>query len=459
MNSSPRSQSPTRYSSATLSTPAKTWPTANSRSGRLLRWLQDLSDPVVRVGRAAVLDVDKLLAQPHGDGAGSTAADEKIAARRTHLADRRDDGRRAAGERLFQLAAGGIGAPLVDRVGLLAHARARILRQRDDRIAGDAGQDGAERRRRERTVVEHEEDVHAAEFLDVAALDRIEENDLIAAVTDGLGLRAPARGGNSAAFDGAGAADRGARVVLRHPDRHGRRPALEIGADRRGDDGEDVFRRRLHAEEDLARDHEGPQVETALAAWYPGAVDAHELLDRFDEHGLGQRRHGHALSRIVEATGIGVGTEQGHAAVVARVGLEAFENLLRVVQDGWGRIEREIRAGFDARAMPALRLIVADQSHVIGENPAEAGVHEPCRALLLRSRTSRRLDFEFQTHSLAFRCRNRRDFRRRPVAPGVLARFRPDDAIDLVDRNCHGLSPGSARNPRPAPWLFRPWRC
>src|SRR6202171_6438483 len=213
MNSSPRSQSPTRYSSATLSTPAKTWPTANSRSGRLLRRSQDLFDPVVRVGRAAVLDVDQLLAQPHRDGAGRAAADEKIAARGTHLADRRDDGRRAAGEGLFQLSAGGISAPLVDRVGLLAHARAGILRERDDRIAGDARQDGAERRRRERTVVEHEEDVHAAEFLDVATLDRIEENDLIAAVIDGLGLRAPGRCVIAAAFDRTGAADRRAGGV------------------------------------------------------------------------------------------------------------------------------------------------------------------------------------------------------------------------------------------------------
>jgi len=139
-----------------------------------------------------------------------------------------------------------------------------------------------------------------------------------------------------------------------------------------------------------------PQVETALAAWHPGAVDAHELLDRFDEHRLGQRRHGHALSRIPEAPGIGVGAEQVHAAVVALVGLEAFENLLRVVQDGCGRIEREIRAGFDARAVPALRLIVADHSHVIGENPAEARVHEPCRALLLGRRIRRKLDIEFQ---------------------------------------------------------------
>src|ERR1700720_721830 len=126
----------------------------------------------------------------------------------------------------LQLSAGGVGAPLVDRVGLLAHARAGILRERDDRIAGDARQDRAERRRQQRTVVEHEEDVHAAEFLDVAALDRIEENDLIAAVINGLGLRTQARGVIAAAFDGAGAADRSARVVLRHPNRHRRRSAL-----------------------------------------------------------------------------------------------------------------------------------------------------------------------------------------------------------------------------------------
>src|SRR5205823_12706375 len=132
----------------------------------------------------------RLLAHPHRDRAGGAAADEEIATGGTHLADRRDDRRRAAGKSLFQLSAGGVGAPLLDRVGLLAHARAGILGQRDDRIAGDTGQDRAEWRRRERTVVEHEAHVHAAEFLDVAALDRIEVDHLIAAVLYGLGLRA-----------------------------------------------------------------------------------------------------------------------------------------------------------------------------------------------------------------------------------------------------------------------------
>ena len=268
------------------------------------------------------------------------------------------------------------------------------------------------------------------EFLDIAALDRIEENHLIAAVIDRLGLRAQAGGIVAAAFDGAGAADRGARVVLRHPDRHRRGSALEIGADRRGDDGEDVFRRRLHAEEDLARDHEGPQIETALAARDPGAVDAHELLDRFDEDGLGQLRHRHAVGRTLEAPCIGVGAEQVHAAVVALVGLEAFKDFLRVVQHGQGRIEREIGAEFDPRVMPALRLVVADHGHVIGENAAEAGVHELRHAVLLGGRSSRGLDREFQTAGLT-RCRS--DVCRRPVCPG------------LIQRNSHGLSPGSTR--------------
>ena len=84
---------------------------------------QDLSDPVVRVGHATALDVDQLLAEPHGDGAGRAAADEKIAARGTHPADRRDDGRRAAGEGLLQPSTGGISAPAFDPLGWFSRSR------------------------------------------------------------------------------------------------------------------------------------------------------------------------------------------------------------------------------------------------------------------------------------------------------------------------------------------------
>ena len=61
--------------------------------------------------------------------------------------------------------------------------------QRDDRVAGDAGQDRAgQRRRDQRAVVVDEEDVHAAELVDVPALHRVEEDHLVAAVLDRLGL-------------------------------------------------------------------------------------------------------------------------------------------------------------------------------------------------------------------------------------------------------------------------------
>src|SRR5882757_9456194 len=69
--------------------------------------------------------------------------------------------------------------------------------------------------------------------------------------------------------------------------------------------------------------------------------------------------------------------------------------------------------------MPALRLIVVDDRHVIGEDPAEAGVHQLCRALLLGRRIRRGPDFE----------------------------TRPSRVVDLGDRNSHGPSPGLALAP------------
>ena len=109
----------------------------------------------------------------------------------------------------------------------------------------------------------------------------------------------------------------------------------------------------------------------------------------------------------LEALGVGVGAEQVHAAVVALVGLQAFKDLLRVVQHGHRRIEREIGARFDACVMPAPPLRVADDRHVIGEHPAEARLDQLGRAVLIGHRIRRRLNLEFQAHGLAS-CRNGR---------------------------------------------------
>src|SRR5581483_9414966 len=90
------------------------------------RKLKHLPDPVVRIVGATVLNVDQRLAQPHGHRTGGAAADDEIATSRAHFADRRNDGGGAAGKRFLQLSARRILAPLVDRVGLLAHGRALV---------------------------------------------------------------------------------------------------------------------------------------------------------------------------------------------------------------------------------------------------------------------------------------------------------------------------------------------
>lgn len=122
-----------------------------------------------------------------------------------------------------------------------------------------------------------------------------------------------------------------------------------------------------------------------LAACSPGAVGAHELLDRFDEHRPGQRHQWPALSRIPEAAARwrrgGTGSRRRRRACRP----EAFENLLRVVQDGCGRIEREIHPSdlYRARHASPWPDYMDYSFRVIGENPAvEARVHEPCCSAL-----------------------------------------------------------------------------
>src|SRR3546814_3085665 len=95
---------------------------------------------------------------------------------------------------------------------------------------------------------------------DVCSSD-LEEDDLVVPLGDRLALRDEAGGIVAAAFSGAGAAGRGAGIILRHPERNCWGARLEIIADRRGDDEELIFGRRLDAEEHFAREHEGAQIE------------------------------------------------------------------------------------------------------------------------------------------------------------------------------------------------------
>jgi hypothetical protein len=85
-------------------------------------------------------------------------------------------------------------------------------------------------------------------------------------------------------------------------------------------------------------------------------------------------RHRQPVSRGVEAAGIGVRAEQSHAAIFKGVGLQSFKNLLRIMEHGRRRIERERATRMDARIMPALPFGVTDRDHMICEGFAESGV-------------------------------------------------------------------------------------
>ena len=65
-----------------------------------------------------------------------------------------------------------------------------------------------ERRRDQAAVVEDEEDVHPAQLVDAPALDGVEEDHLVAAVLDRLGLGGQPRGVVAAALGRARAAGR-----------------------------------------------------------------------------------------------------------------------------------------------------------------------------------------------------------------------------------------------------------
>ena len=67
--------------------------------------LAQLVDPAVRVRPAAVLDVEQLVAQPHGDRAGLAVADDPLLPGALDDAHRGDHRGRAAGEHLGDLAA------------------------------------------------------------------------------------------------------------------------------------------------------------------------------------------------------------------------------------------------------------------------------------------------------------------------------------------------------------------
>ncbi len=90
----------------------------------------------------------------------------------------------------------------------------------------------------------------------------------------------------------------------------------------------------------------------------------------------GSSGEGQAAGRAVEAFGVGLGPERPHGPVRVPVGLHALEDLLRVVQDGGGRVHGDGSEGHDGGVPPPAVLRPDRAGHVIGEVLTELGVLE-----------------------------------------------------------------------------------
>jgi len=96
----------------------------------------------------------------------------------------------------------------------------------------------------------------------------------------------------------------------------------------------------------------------------------------------------------LEALGVLVGAERRDGAVGPAVGLEALEDLLRVVQGHVRRVERDRRVRNELTVVPAATLRPLDRHHVVGEVAAEPGVRQDRVALGVGERTGGGLELD-----------------------------------------------------------------
>ncbi len=235
------------------------------------------------------------------------------------------------------------------------------------RIVPDlGGDDGA--------VVEDEEDVHSAEFLEPAVLDGVEEDHLVAAVLERLLLGQQARGAVTARLRRAGAPGRGTDVVLRQPQRDWPEGAGEVVAGGAGDDDKAGRVAGTDAKGDLVGEDEGPQVQRGpLPVRHPNAVGLHQELAGLDEHVLRQLRQSHAPAGARHTCGVALGPKQCNAAARLPIGLQALKDLLRVVQNNGSGMQLERFDSLHACVVPAGIARPPQGHHVVRETRPKAG--------------------------------------------------------------------------------------
>ncbi len=149
---------------------------------------------------------------------------------------------------------------------------------------------------------------------------------------------AAARGVVATALGGAGAALGRARVFGGQPDRHRGHALGEVRASRAGDDVVAGLVRAAHAEEGFVADHERAEVQARLVGRRHHSLStAISCFSDSTKISTGSSGSARRCAERCRATAVGIRAEGPDRAVSMAVGLDAFEDLLAVVQHGRGR--------------------------------------------------------------------------------------------------------------------------
>ena len=208
-------------------------------------------------------------------------------------------------------------------------------------------------------------------------LPGVEPNHLVTALFRCLGLGQQSPRIVASRLGGARAARSRPAEVFRQPNGHGPDTARKVRPGRRGDEQELDVLRWMHEQGHLGRVHERAEVEAVVGRrGHPFAVHLQQHVDRIQEGLLRQLRQGEPCGRSPEASGVGVRAEGGNPAVRLLECFQAFEHRLRVMEDRCARVHLQRCVAGQLKFAPAALLCPARPDHVLGEDPAEAGVGE-----------------------------------------------------------------------------------
>ena len=160
--------------------------------------------------------------------------------------------------------------------------------------------------------------------------------------------------------------------MIRDPDLDRCQATLVIGTNRTDDNVAQVFFGGPHTQHRFRRNHGRPNVEAGpFIAWHPVGIKPDQLFQGMQHEGFIDLGHAHTTGAMVKTTEVIHRPEECDLPIWAAERLQSLENLLCIVQDHGGRIEREVLIGLNTGIIPTLTRLIVHDKHAVRELLAE----------------------------------------------------------------------------------------